>query len=244
MSGNADWEMDADYARYAHGPGNYRSNLSPQNEVAGITTPPGRGTASCAVITPPEGPSLRIGVDLDGVVYDFIDSLRQFIVLMGLDGYWKPAPAMTWEFYKDWGMSREEFLHACNDAVEIGWMFWQGDTLDNAEGELQRLADAGHTLHILTDRSFGWTPGISKMATCDWLENQAIPYHSITFTADKTCVPTDYMIDDKLENYDALDAAGCQVYLRNRPWNQVEGDNRRRVDSLSEFVDIVLSAHE
>lgn len=179
-------------------------------------------------------------MDLDGVCYDFIDATYQMVA--GIDSpKWHPTEARSWEFYEDWGMSRKEFLAVCNLAVEAGLMFWRGEPLDNAPAELARLRAAGHSVHILTDRSFGFEAASSQEATASWLATYEMPYDSLTFTPDKTVVQTDYMLDDKLENYDALDAAGCQVYLRNRRWNEMPGDNRRRVDSLGEFVDIVLS---
>jgi hypothetical protein len=47
------------------------------------------------------------------------------------------------------------------------------------------------------------------------------------------------MIEDKLENYDALNAAGTRTYLINRAWNKVPGDNRRRIDELAEYVQAI-----
>jgi hypothetical protein len=53
-------------------------------------------------------------------------------------------------------------------------------------------------------------------------------------------------VEDKLENYDALDAAGVEVYLINRKWNFVDGDgdNRRRIRHVGQYADIVQQRTE
>lgn len=176
-----------------------------------------------------------VGIDLDGVCYDFADSLRTF-----LEGTHRKYPNPTrWEFYEDWGYSLEEFLDLCHDGVNAGVIFSHGDPFPGVRDALLRLRDAGHTLHVVTDRSFG-KGGASEAATRVWLDTHQIPFDSLTFSADKTIVRTDYMIDDKLANYDALHAVGCNVFLLDRPWNQSRTP-RDRVTSVSEFADVVLS---
>jgi len=63
-------------------------------------------------------------------------------------------------------------------------------------------------------------------------------------TSGKKSVPADFFIEDKLGDYDALDDEGARVWLLDRPWNRVEGDTRRRVHSLADFVDEVLAEVE
>ena len=46
------------------------------------------------------------------------------------------------------------------------------------------------------------------------------------------------MIEDNLDNYDALDAAGVHVVLYDRPWNQDRG-RRRRVYSLTQYKQVI-----
>lgn len=178
---------------------------------------------------------MRIGVDLDGVCYDFAASFRQYLDLKGnkLDF---PAPT-RWEFYEDWGFSLDEFVGLCHAGVDAGVVFKHGAPHKGTREALRALHRAGHTIHIITDRSFG-SAGASKRATREWLQFNQLPYDTLTFSNDKTVVPTDFMIDDKLQNYDALERAGCNVYLLDRPWNQDEG-TRRRVFSWDEFLAVV-----
>lgn len=180
----------------------------------------------------------RVGIDLDGVCYDFAASLRRY--LWGWHRFEESAcPEPTrWEFYEDWGLSLKDFLRMCHEGVDAGVIFTWGNPFPGVTEALSALRRAGHTLHVVTDRSFG-SNGRSEAATRSWLDRHRLPFDSITFTSDKTVVRADYFIDDKIENYDALHAAGVEVYLFDRPWNQANGHPRDRVSSFAEFVEKV-----
>lgn len=176
----------------------------------------------------------RVGVDLDGVCYDFSSSLRYY--LWGWCRYDEatlPEPT-RWEFYEDWGLTLDQFIEVCNEGVNAGVIFSHGDPFPGTKDALLALKAKGHTIHIVTDRSFG-SNGRSEGATRAWLDRHKLPFDSITFSADKTIVNTDFFVDDKLQNYDALRAAGVEVYLYDRPWNQ-DIEPRLRVPSLAAFV--------
>lgn len=183
----------------------------------------------------------RVGWDLDGVEYDFAASVRRAIKHFELEwecGESENEPA-SWYFYRDWGMSDAEFVDLCNKGADAGIIF-AGDRRPNGKESMDRLRAAGHEIHIITDRSFGSHPNVSEKITLEFLEQHGYEYDSLTFSADKTVVPVDYFIEDKLENYDALDAAGVKVYLINRPWNLQKNDSRRRVNWHREFENAVL----
>lgn len=179
-----------------------------------------------------------IGIDLDGVCYDFAQSLREYLSIVKHDYTIFDGEPDHWHFYLDWGMTQEEFINHCNSGVSLGFIFERGEPRDMAPDAIHFMKNLGHKIHIVTDRSFGNSPGDSQSATRSWLYECNIPYDSLTFSADKTCVKTDFFVEDKIENYDALDAAGVQVYLVNRPWN-LQKDNRRRIKSIQEFATIV-----
>lgn len=183
--------------------------------------------------------SLRVGIDLDGVLYDFGGSLERYLWDHDLANKYTIGPVNRWEFYLDWGMTEEEFIQHCHDGVDAGYVFYAGAPHEGSKSALEFIRAMGNTLHIITDRTFGSVPENSQHNTRTWLNHCDIPYDTLTFSADKTCVPTDFFIEDKLENYDALDKAGVEVYLVNRPWNQVPGDKRRRVASIQQFASIV-----
>lgn len=184
---------------------------------------------------------MRIGVDLDGCVHDFHKSLTDYLCMIEHD--WKidaESEPQDWHFYRHWGMSDEEFVATCNAGVDAGVVF-RGNIHDGAADAIASIRAAGHTIHIITDRQFGSTPEASHRATKEWLAEHGIAYDTLTFSADKTVVQTDMMVEDKIQNYDALTAAGTMVFLINRPWNMPAGDGRYRVNSISEFAHVVLA---
>lgn len=182
---------------------------------------------------------MRIGIDLDGVCYDFGGSLIEYLVTHRKMNRKLLTPSTRWDFYLDWGLTLEDFLEACHEGAKAEVVFAYGDAFPGTHEALQRLVDAGHTLHVVTDRSFGG-PGVSEAITAKWVARELPKIASLTFSPDKTVANVDAMIDDKLQNYDALEEQGCAVYLFDRPWNQDPGDHRHRVTSMDEFVDRIL----
>lgn len=179
--------------------------------------------------------ALRIGIDLDGVGYDFLQCLSDYAVANGF-----PMARVErwtgWMSTESWGMTHEQYLDMCNRAAEDGHLFTSLEPLPGFIEMLHALRERGHECHVITARDFG-ADNAAGRNTRLWLERVQAPITSLTFSSDKTSVPMDAFIEDNLWNYDALEQAGCRSYLINRTWNQVEGgDDRRRVDSLDEFV--------
>jgi FMN phosphatase YigB (HAD superfamily) len=160
---------------------------------------------------------MRVGVDLDGVLYDFVESLRSYILTKPtfgppLTAEQMPSPT-SWEFYlTDWGIQTYLFLELCDKGVDAGYIFKTGEPMPGALRAMRELKAAGHGLHIITDRFFG---SLSEYNTRCWLAEHDVPFDTLTFSKDKTCVPTDMFIDDKPENVLALRAAGCHAFLLN-----------------------------
>lgn len=185
---------------------------------------------------------MRVGFDLDGVVYNWHGSLREYVMRQtGQPASDFPDPE-EWNFYEKWGLTLEQFIDYCNRGVDDGIIFQWGEPLPGAVESWQRIKDAGHTIHVVTDRRAG-DPGAAHLGTVSWLHEYGLPFDSLTFSSDKSVVKTHVMVDDKLENYDTLTFAGTRAYLINRPWNQQEHEYpwRRRVDSLEQFTDEILA---
>jgi hypothetical protein len=187
----------------------------------------------------------RVGIDLDGVCYDFNESLE--IWCKHREMKLNYGPSTRWEFYEDWGLSLEEFLTECEMAADGGWLFRYGKVINDAKDQLQRLRDAGHTIVLITDRSFGHFGGkgnSSRVNTEQWLKQVELPYDEIHFTADKSSVQVDYHLDDKPGNYEAMKAVGVDAWLLNCPWNadytSPSGEYLYRANGMAHFVDWVL----
>jgi len=178
---------------------------------------------------------MKVGIDLDGVCYDFAASLAEHLRRGGWAG--NATPAERWEFYEDWGFSLEQFLTHCHDGVRAGIVFTHGDPYPGTRDGWEAIRAAGHSIHVITDRSFGG-PGASEGATLAWLDRHGLTFDSITFAADKTIDRPDVMVDDKPANYRALTAAGVQTWLMDRPWNKHVTD-APRVTDLSHYAEVI-----
>lgn len=180
---------------------------------------------------------MRIGFDLDGVLYDFTDGLRRSVPqeLRGPD-------ATRWNFFNDWGISNADFPALAREGVRNRILFWTGSPLPGAITATNVLKEAGHEIVIITHRGvFGEGLPLSREATKYWLTEYGITYDELILSEDKTVGLTDFMIDDKVENYEALRAAGTQGFLMNQLWNAYY-ETEHRIHTLEEFVKICLKA--
>lgn len=184
----------------------------------------------------------RVGIDLDGVVADFVDSYRNHCRDTHSDSSATYPEPTHWNFYRDkeWGSLSTSDFTACMRHYGHK-IFCDAKPYPGAEQALVRLADAGHTLVFITDRS------VVKGAygiTVDWMTNKMPDVaefdYELHITADKASVPVDYFIDDKPENLASMPSK-VHIALCDRPWNQ---ESKIRRMTLDVFVDKVLEREE
>lgn len=180
---------------------------------------------------------LDIGLDLDGVMYDFDNTLKHYLVeYEGFDPDTLPLPPLSWNFYKDqWGMTDEEFVTHCVNATNRGVMFKHGEPFEDVVEVVNRLRDNGHRIHIITNRSFGEK---AHHNTSDWLREYGIPFDSLIFAKWKPIVRPDVMLDDYARNYTDMWDAGVETWLFDRPWNQ-DFETEYRVFGWLEFEQVI-----
>ena len=188
---------------------------------------------------------MRIGVDLDGILYDFVGALERWCDMpcrmcsnCGLTRHYrKQVPATTWEFYREWGWTASGFRNVCDEGVNADYIFLDGPPTPGSVDALHTLRSDGHTIILITARDFG-APGKSEELTRRWLQKYGVPYDELHFNGDKTSVPTDVFLEDCTENLIALEEAGPTVaYAWDQPWNQ--DWKGARVGDWGEFVDQV-----
>lgn len=181
-----------------------------------------------------------IGFDSDGVLDNFSDGVHEAMIALGYGHLWKsgPTPKSFWNYYEDWGWTFAQFKELVDWGVDNGYIF-TGHWREGAKEAVDRVRALGHRVVIITDRAFGSDPLNSQRNTITAYARAGIEYDDIYFTRDKTSVWTDMMVEDKLENFDALEAAGTDVYLINRAWNEPWDDHRKRIDNVLQFASIV-----
>jgi len=182
---------------------------------------------------------MRIGFDVDEVIYKFNKAYHSWMNQsrgMNLD---LDAEVLTWDWFLEWE-TKEQFYQNLHESVDAGFMYWQGELCEpTIKQNLLDLRAAGHTIHIVTARTFG-IKSCPQKATEHFFNSHGLIYDTLTISKDKTAVKTDLFIEDNLKNYDILDSAGVTSYLVNRPYNLVASDSRRRVNSVDEFTRLIL----
>ncbi len=183
------------------------------------------------------GTNLRVGIDLDGVLYPFDRGLALFVHESTGRPLQELGPATRWEFYEDWGYTEDEFLGLFEAGVDSGAVFLEPGPLPGSVEAVQALKAAGHTVHIVTDRSVGKR---SHANTEEWLARHNVPFDSLTYSRDKTVVRTDAFVDDIPRNVVALREAGCAAFMLDAGrTDQERFPEEWAVASLADFVDKV-----
>lgn len=184
---------------------------------------------------------MRVGFDSDGVLDNFSDGVYDALKARGLGHLWKsgPTPKSFWNYYEDWGWTFEQFKELVDWGVDNGYVF-VGHFRPNAVETVRRIASMGHEIIIATDRFFGSDPENSHRNTIEAYKRAGIEYDELHFTRDKCSVEVDTMVEDKIENYDALVAKGVPTWLINRAWNEVPGgDGRNRIHDIADYGDVI-----
>ena len=182
------------------------------------------------------GGALRIGIDVDDVLYPFSERVHHYCEVAGLTN---GKTITQWEFHNDYGIPRDRLWDFIKDLYRNGVLM--EPPYPGVAFQAQRLTSAGHEVLIVTARGFeADIAPLVRRETERWLEFYEIPFDSLHFSRDKREVEADWFIDDSVGNVSKLLAAGTEARLRDQPHNQTS--TLPRVFSLSEFVDDVLAA--
>lgn len=177
-----------------------------------------------------------IGVDIDDVLFDWLGKAHAGCEAAGITN---GATVTQWECWVDYGCTQDEWL-AVMDAMTLDGSLYRGLPFEGAREALQRLIDAGHTIHLVTNRGYFNRGDLIKKHTIDWLYAEDIPHHALTFTKDKTAIRFDVAVDDSERNVRAYRDAGIPCALVDARHNQ-GFSHPWRVSSLEEFADNVLA---
>lgn len=173
-------------------------------------------------------------LDLDGVASAWVPTFYPWMCeKLGL----VPTEWRIWHHYRNHELHDTEFVALLTEYAEQGG-FAEQPVMDGAPQLVQALTEAGHSVHIVTDR-----PPAALADTSWWVDTHLPGYTSLTVSRDKTVFkeygdPTYYGIDDRVENVETMRSAGIYAYLLDAPWN--EDADLPRVRSLDEYVDKVL----
>ena len=144
-------------------------------------------------------------VDLDNVVYDFVQAFADMLVKRGAVGFASTSKSLmqkyrSWNIWEDWDIPKGEFMRYWRLGIEQGDIYANGPLIPGAREALWQLSDAEWDIQVVTNRlsKFGLHDTIAAN-TVHWLHENNIPYRGLHLTANKR-IPAEAIVDDRLDN--------------------------------------------
>ncbi len=184
-----------------------------------------------------------LGVDLDGVVADFIGGLRPIAAeWLGVEEN-SLTTEISYEF-PEWNLKEfggYDALHRF--AVKERDLFKNLPPIEGAPAVLRRLSTKGIRIRIITHRLFiKWFHEEAIQQTVKWLEHYGIPYWDLCFMRDKSAVGADLYLEDNPDNIKALRNDGHKTIV------VVNSMNRSlpapRAENWVEIEKLILNEYE
>ncbi len=163
-----------------------------------------------------------LGVDLDGVVADFVRGLRPVAAeWLGVDVARLPGDVSYG--FPEWGLDAcggYEALHRF--AVKHRDLFRRLPPIAGAPAALRRISSRGDVrIRIITHRLYiPWFHQEAVQQTVEWLEHHGIPYWDLCFMRDKGAVGADLYLEDSPDNIQALRRAGHPTVVVSNSTNR------------------------
>ena len=178
---------------------------------------------------------MNVYLDMDGVIVDFGGGCLKAHGKEDLSN----SDIKEFYFYKDWGMSDEEFWEPIQTKEfweSLEWTPWGRDFFES----LSMLEECGDIdrLEIVTRPAFQY-PGTveGKLA---WINKNIHGFERVTFTRDKHLMAkTGVLIDDSQKNYDEFVQAGGAAILFPQPWNSRGEEIFPANEVFGELMDII-----
>lgn len=161
------------------------------------------------------GRQFVLGVDLDGVVADFVSGLRPIAAEWLGVAESSLAGDISYGF-PEWGLERAGGYDALHRfAVKERELFARLPPIPGAPAALRRLsALTGIRIRIITHRLYiHWFHKEAVRQTTDWLEHHGIPYWDLCFMRDKAAVGANLYLEDSPDNIRSLRAAGYDTIV-------------------------------
>ncbi len=184
-----------------------------------------------------------LGVDLDGVVADFIGGLKPIAAeWLGVeDG--DLTTEISYEF-PEWNLKEfggYDALHRF--AVKERDLFKNLPPIEGAPAVLRRLSTKGIRIRIITHRLFiKWFHVEAIQQTVKWLEHHGIPYWDLCFMRDKSAVGADLYLEDNPDNINALRNDGHKTIVVVNSMNRTLP--APRAENWVEIEQLVLNEYD
>jgi len=156
---------------------------------------------------------MKIGIDIDGVISDFVTSFRK-LVKKKYNFEFGYDDIQQHDLYKVLGIDEDEALQLITDTFDYDLGFQPGAI--QGVNELYK----SHEIVLITAR-----PPKTKDITISWLDNHKIQHHDLIFLLEGkkhqiNGEKFDVIIDDHLEEIINWIGKASLVLVFNHPWNK------------------------
>lgn len=185
---------------------------------------------------------MTFGLDIDGVLADFITPFLQLLEKRSGSGPIDPASIIDPNFM-DHPFLTKEIILECMEATSYNPDFWRAlsPLLPAASWRTLDKISRDHELVFITHRWERDTYDINQV-TCDWLRSHGVSHPVVHFTQDKKSVLAQKLniglfVDDRYENCeDVATQTDAVVLMPHRPYNQAFNHPKvRRIQEIDEI---------
>jgi 5'(3')-deoxyribonucleotidase len=167
---------------------------------------------------------LKLAIDVDSVLFQFLDSFNAYIDKIGNPYNAKLyTTPITWNMWEYMSITKEQWLAYMHEYT-VNHGFLHGNLVENCIPEVVDRLAKRHEIIVLTARHHGLN-GLKRQVvndTVDWLAKENIKYHDICFVSKKDNVIADYLLDDAAHHLRDFSKVGIAVAYDtpyNKTWN-------------------------
>ena len=194
---------------------------------------------------------MTLGLDIDGVVADFITPFLKLLEARSGGGCIDPDSITDPNFMQHPFLTKE-MIFECMETASYDPEFWRAMTplLSSAQWQTLERISHEHDVVFVTHRWVRDTYDIHQI-TCDWLRSHGLTRPVVHFTQEKKSalirsLKIELFVDDRHENCeDVATATDAVVFMPHRPYNQSFSHPKvRRIHEFDELWDHLKPARQ
>ena len=192
-------------------------------------------------------------LDLDGVAFDFVSSIRRHIVNKHHRDADELPDAERWAFYEDWGYTRDEFLALMHEAATERTLWVDAPPFADATLGWMALYEYCRVVAI-THRAPGGDVALGTELTLAWMNRNGLKVDVLDVVSERSLKVdsaleaikyykprSTYGIEDYVPNAEAwAEIPEVRSYILDRPYNHDIESDLPRVASLDNFAKHVM----
>jgi len=178
-----------------------------------------------------------VGVDIDGVLADFVGMACRVHHRMDVTEHYATMAPGEYDTFKLLGMTKSDFWHAIHRHGETFWAILEPYPWAYELISLCQSVARGNVALVTTPSESPY----SAAGKLQWIERHFPELHNSYYLChdkSKLAARGRLLIDDNDDNCSAWSAAGGVAFLWPQPWNQKHGLTPGRLDYFKAFLGV------